>query len=204
LICRKIGEVNREELTNLLGASLYRADLPARAENHRVTLEGDIPREVQVLENGLKDLLVDEYAHVRFLRYALQVVQERDSRTPSSASSLPELAKRIKSANLRLSALCAAGKQPGVDTAAAEYLIALLSWYTTYLSGVSPDELIERVLSYFRTAFRRSNPEVRIKIDDLAADHTAKLVRNLCELCYQIGVDLRAAFDANMPMGRVI
>lgn len=203
LLCRKTGDVNREELTNLLGASLYRADVLDRAKVHRISLEGDIPREVQVLESGLKDLLVDEYAHVRFLRYALQVVQERASNT-SSKASLPELAERIKSANLRLSVLCAAGSKPSIDIAAAEYLVALLSWYTTYLSGVSPDELIERVLSYFRTAFRRSNPEVRIKIDDLVADHTAKLVRNLCELCYQLGVDLRAAFDIHTQTMRVI
>ncbi len=204
LICRKTGDVNREELANLLGASLYRADLLDRAKDYRVSLEGDISREVQVLENGLKDLLVDEYPHVRFLRYALQVVQERASTAPSSASSLPELAERIKSANLRLSGLCATGRKPGTEVAAAEYLTALLHWYTIYLSGVSPDELIERVLSYFRTAFRRSNPEVRIKIEDLAADHTAKLVRNLCELCYQLGVDLRAAFDAYMETARVV
>jgi hypothetical protein len=59
------------------------------------------------------------------------------------------------------------------------------------------------VLSYFRTAFRRSNPDVRIKVDDLASDHTAKLVRNLCELCYQLSIDLRAAFDAHIQMTRV-
>jgi hypothetical protein len=202
MICRKIGEVNREELINLLGASLYRAELLDRARDHRVRVEGDIPREVQVLENGLQDLMVDEYAHVRFLRYALQIVQQYVSNMASSEPSLSELAKRIKSANLKLSALCA-GKRPGADIAAAEYLVALLNWYTTYLSGVSPDELIERVLSYFRAAFRRSDPEVRIKIDDLAANHTAKLVRNLCELCYQLGVDLRAAFDAHVRI-RVI
>jgi hypothetical protein len=197
LICRKTGDVNRKGLTNLLGAGLYRGDLLGRARAHGVTREGDIPRELQIWEDGLKNLLIDEYGYILLLRYALQVVQERASKTAPSAS-LRELAGRIKSANLKLSVLCMSGRQPATDVAAAEYLIALLDWYTVYLSGVSTDELIERVLSYFRAAFQRSNPEVRIRINDLAADHTAKLVRNLCELCCQYDVNLREAFDAQM------
>ncbi len=192
VIGRKTGIVASPDIERLRGAAFHRAGVLREAAALGVTRGDDIPSDVRALELGLLELAAEEIGHLRFLRTSLLDV----GRCQLGSGSLEERAGEIREANLALSRACLEEEpEDRLEEEAARYLTALLKWFCAYFPGISHEDLATRVLSQVRGLLQQTNPEARIRLDNLNPEQVAKLVRNLFEVCDYFRLDLQSAFD---------